>query len=89
MLRGHEDLLDTLRAHRDRIRFLHLKDTDAQGRWAMLGQGVCEVPAVVRLLSEAPRFNGWLVIEEESDEAAADPDGAVKRNRETMRSFGF
>lgn len=89
ILRGHEDLLDTLRAHKERIRYLHLKDVDAQGRWAMLGQGVCDIPGVVRLLSEVPRFNGWLVVEEESDEAAADPSEAVRRNRDTMRAFGF
>lgn len=89
ILRGHENLLDTLRAYKDRIRYLHLKDADTQGRWAMLGQGACDIRAVVHLLSEAPRFNGWLVVEEESDEAAEDPDGAVKRNRDTMRRVGF
>lgn len=87
LLRGHPDMLDTLRAHRDRIRYLHLKDVEAGGRWAMLGTGVCDVPAVLDVVSQAPRFNGWLVVEEESDEAAADPAAAVERNREAMRAF--
>jgi len=89
ILRGHEDLLDTLRAYKDRIRYLHLKDADPLGRWAMLGQGACDISAVVGLMTDAPRFNGWLVVEEESEEAAADPTLAVKRNRETMRRFGL
>jgi inosose dehydratase len=89
ILRGHEDLLDTLRAHKDRIRYLHLKDADAQGQWAMLGQGVCDIAGAVGLLSGAPRFNGWLIVEEESDAAAADPAGAVKRNRDTLSAFGL
>lgn len=89
ILRGHADLLGTLRAHKDRIRYLHLKDADQQGRWAMLGQGACDVPGVVGLLSEAPRFNGWLVVEEESEEAAADPAGAIARDREAMRRLGY
>ena len=89
ILRGHASLLDTLQAHKDRIHYLHLKDADLQGRWAMLGQGGCDLPGVIELLSEAPRFNGWLVVEEESDEAAADPAGAIRRNRQTMRGFGF
>lgn len=89
LIRGHDDLLDTLRAHRERIRYLHLKDADAQGRWTMLGQGVCDIADVAGVLSDAPRFNGWLVVEEESDEAAADPAVAVKRNRDTMRRLGF
>lgn len=89
LLRGHEDPLDTIRAHGDRIRYLHLKDADAQGRWTMLGQGVCDVLTIIELLYDAPRFNGWLVLEEESDEAADDPAAAVARNRETMRRFGL
>ena len=88
ILRGHKDMLDTLRTHRDRIRYVHLKDVDAKGKWAMLGQGVCDTPAVIEIAGTAPHFTGWLVLEEESDTAAADPAGAVKTNRQTMRSYG-
>lgn len=89
MLRGHADILDTLMAHRGRIRYLHLKDVDASGAWAMLGRGVCDVPAVVEVVAGSPRFNGWLVVEEESETAAADPAAAVRTNRETMRRLGY
>jgi len=88
ILRGHDDLADTLRTHRDRIRYLHLKDVDVAGRWAMLGEGVCDIQVVINIVATAPRFNGWLVLEEESDEAATDPAGAVKTNRETLRRHG-
>lgn len=88
ILRGHADILDTLSAHKDRIRYLHLKDVDAAGTWAMLGKGVCDTGAVVDVVRASPRFNGWLVLEEESDEAAADPAAAVKTNRETLRRLG-
>ena len=88
ILRGHDDILDTLRTYQDRIRYLHLKDVDADGKWAMLGKGVCDTPAVIGIVAAAPRFNGWLVLEEESDTAAADPVAAVKTNRETMRRYG-
>ncbi|PSJ56802.1 sugar phosphate isomerase/epimerase family protein [Kumtagia ephedrae] len=89
ILRGHADMLDTLRTYRDRIRYLHLKDVDAAGTWAMLGKGICDTPAVIDIVTAAPNFNGWLVLEEESETAAADPAGAVKTNRETMRSYGY
>ena len=89
ILRGHKDILDTLRAYQDRIRYLHLKDVGADGQWAMLGKGVCDVPAVIDIVRAAPRFNGWLVLEEESAIAAADPSAAVRINRQTMRSYGF
>ena len=88
ILRGHKDMADTLRTYRDRIRYIHLKDVDANGTWAMLGKGVCDTPDVIEIAGTAPSFNGWLVLEEESDTAAADPAGAVKTNRQTMRSYG-
>ena len=88
ILRGHTDILDTLRSYQDRIRYLHLKDVDGAGQWAMLGQGICDVPAAIDIVRAAPRFNGWLVLEEESATAAADPSAAVRINRDTMRSLG-
>ncbi|MBB3934259.1 sugar phosphate isomerase/epimerase family protein [Aureimonas phyllosphaerae] len=87
ILRGGMDMLDTLRTHAARIRYLHLKDVDATGTWAMLGRGACDVPAVIAEAAKAPGFNGWLVLEEESEEAASDPARAVRTNRETMRRF--
>ena len=87
ILRGGQDMLDTLRAHLDRIRYLHLKDVDVSGTWRMLGTGACDTQAVIDAVRNAPNFNGWLVLEEESDEAARDPAAAVRRNRETMRVY--
>jgi inosose dehydratase len=85
ILRGGQDLPDTLRTYLDRIRYLHLKDVDSNGNWAMLGEGVCDTASVVALVATAARFTGWLVLEEESEAAAADPAAAVRRNRATMR----
>jgi sugar phosphate isomerase/epimerase len=89
ILRGHEDMLDTMRTYRDRIRYVHLKDVDAAGAWAMLGHGVCNIDAVMKVAAEAPRFSGWLVVEEESDQAAAEPQAAVRLNRDLMRRYGL
>jgi sugar phosphate isomerase/epimerase len=89
ILRGRQDILDTLATYRDRIRYLHLKDVDAGGTWAMLGEGVCDIPAVIASVRQAPRFNGWIIVEEESERAAADPAAAVRANRQTMRRLGF
>ncbi|WP_217578022.1 sugar phosphate isomerase/epimerase [Mesorhizobium sp. GbtcB19] len=88
ILRGHCDMADTLTTYRDRIRYVHLKDVDANGTWAMLGKGICDTAKVIEIASAAPNFNGWLVLEEESETAAADPAGAVKTNRQTMRGYG-
>ena len=88
ILRGRQAIDDTLAAHRDRIRYVHLKDVDPQGTWAMLGEGACDVPAVISVARQAPRFNGWIVVEEESEAAASDPAAAVRTNRETLRRLG-
>jgi sugar phosphate isomerase/epimerase len=89
ILRGGQDLLDTLGTYRDRIRYVHLKDVDARGTWTMLGAGACDIPAVLGSVRQARHFNGWVIVEEESEAAAADPAAAVKANRETMRRLGF
>lgn len=88
ILRGGQDMLDTLTTYRDRIRYLHLKDVDADGTWRMLGAGLCDTEAVVGLVREAPAFNGWLVVEEESEAARRDPAAAVARNRATLGRLG-
>jgi sugar phosphate isomerase/epimerase len=87
ILRGGQDLLDTLRRYRDRIRYLHLKDVDQDGQWQMLGAGICETRSVIDAVRSAPNFNGWLVLEEESPQARRDPAGAIEQNRETIRHY--
>jgi sugar phosphate isomerase/epimerase len=89
ILRGGQSIDSVLAAHRDRIRYVHLKDVDAKGKWAMLGEGSCDISAVIAAVVQAPHFNGWIVVEEESDRAASDPAAAVRINRETLRRFGF
>lgn len=88
ILRSGQVMGDTLAAFRDRIRYVHLKDVDARGDWAMLGAGVCDVRAVIDVVRSAPLFNGWIVVEEESDKAGEDPAAAVRVNRETLRALG-
>ena len=88
ILRGGQDILDTLQTYSDRIRYLHLKDVDEAGDWRMLGAGCCDTRAVVDMVAASPRFNGWLVLEEESEEASRDPARAVAENRQTLRALG-
>lgn len=89
ILRGGQVMNDTLAAFRDRIRYVHLKDVDAAGVWTMLGAGACDVRAVIEAVRTAPHFNGWIVVEEESDRAGEDPAAAVRVNRDTLRALGY
>ncbi len=88
IIRGGQDILDTLGTYADRIRYLHLKDVDEAGAWQMLGAGACDVAAVIASVGHAPRFNGWLIVEEESEQAGRDPAAAVAKNRTTLSNFG-
>ncbi|HBM61999.1 MAG TPA: myo-inositol catabolism protein [Citreicella sp.] len=85
ILRGGQSVAAAMTRWRDRIRYVHLKDVDAAGDWAMLGQGVVNVAEVARLAARAPRFTGWLVLEEESDRAGRDPAAAVATNHRVLR----
>jgi inosose dehydratase len=88
IIRGGQDLLTCLRTHLPRITHLHLKDVDAQRRWQPLGEGVIDFPAVLRLLDESG-YAGWVVAEEESEQARQDGVGAVERNRAYLRQLGY
>lgn len=85
ILRGGQDLPQTLADFSARIRYVHLKDVTADGSWAMLGDGVCDVAGVLGAANAASQFNGWIVVEEESAEAGKNPAEAVRRNFETMQ----
>ncbi|WP_339757125.1 sugar phosphate isomerase/epimerase [uncultured Hoeflea sp.] len=87
ILRAGQDISLTLGDFGDRIRYLHLKDVDAGGNWTMLGEGICDLTAVLATVEKAPRFNGWIVVEEESEEAGKDPAAAVRRNFGTISAL--
>lgn len=85
IIKGGNTVREVMEAFLDRIFYIHLKDVSADGtQWKMLGEGACDVPDIVSRLSAAPRFNGWVVVEEESDIGAADPANAVIRNFERI-----
>jgi inosose dehydratase len=88
IVRGGQDLLDCFRRHRERIAHVHIKDADAEGRWQPLGRGIIDWEALLGFLKETG-YGGWIVAEEESQEAWVDPWGAVAGNRRFLRSMGL
>lgn len=53
------DVLAFLRAHRDRIAFLHVKDTTAGGRITDLGKGTTDWPAIFAAAGPQIRYYIW------------------------------
>ena len=86
--RGGQDLMTCLRRHRARIAHVHIKDADAQHHWQALGKGIIAWQTVLDYLRDTD-YTGWVVAEEESAEARADPVGAVVGNRQYLRSLGY
>jgi sugar phosphate isomerase/epimerase len=88
IVRGGQDLVTCLRTHLSHITHLHLKDATTDGKWAGLGEGVCDFPGVFRLL-ESAGYQGWVVGEEESEEAWRDGRGAIRKNRAYLHTLGY
>jgi len=88
IVRGGQDLMDCFRRHRDRIVHVHIKDVDADGNWQPLGRGIIEWRPLLDYLNEI-QYKGWLVAEEESDDARKDASAAIVGNREFLRSMGL
>lgn len=89
IVRGGQDLLDTLRRYGKRIMHVHLKDADSQNNWQALGKGICDMPAVLNLLKQELGYDGWIVGEEESADAWKDQSGAIRWNRQYLKSLGY
>lgn len=86
MLRGGHDLLGMLERHAARINYLHVKDIDSAGQWAMLGEGVTDMKALTEFVTANLPPNSWIIMEEESDRAARDPAAAITQNYRTLRN---
>ncbi len=79
LLNGNVDLYAFIRKVRPLIRHIHFKDIDANHTWASMGEGITDFPAVVDYFRETG-YDGWIMIEEESKAAEADPDGVTLQN---------
>ena len=84
VVRSGQDLMACLRRHRSRIAHVHIKDVDEAGNWLPLGAGRIPWREVLGFLRETG-YTGWIVAEEESAAAHADPAAAVRMNRAYLR----
>jgi sugar phosphate isomerase/epimerase len=88
IVRGGLDLITTLEKYKSRIRNIHFKDVDSSGTWRMMGKGICDYEKTLLLLEEID-YEGWIIAEEESDEALKDQLSAVSKNRHYLKSLGY
>ena len=88
VVRGGQDLMDCVRRHRVRIAHVHIKDVAADGNWQPLGEGIIDWPALFSFLRDTA-YTGWIVAEEESAFARAEPEAAIRNNRAYLQSLGL
>jgi inosose dehydratase len=78
------DPVELLRAFRDRIDYVHLKDLDAGGAVVPLGQGVVDLAGLVAVLRETG-FDGWITVE--TDGWDGDPAEGARASLRHLRAL--
>jgi inosose dehydratase len=71
------DPLPTIQAHRTLVNHIHYKDMDADRNWVEMGGGVIDFHGITAFLVETG-FDGWIVVEDESDRAVPEPDAVTR-----------
>ena len=77
--KGGMDPLAIIKEYRDQVNMVHYKDMFADGRWAPTGEGVVDFEGITRYLVDTG-FEGWIIMEDECDEAITDPDGVTRQD---------
>ena len=77
--KGGMDVLEAFRECRPWIRHVHFKDLAPSGEWAAMGRGVIDFPGLVAYLRDSA-YDGWIMVEEESAQAEAEPDAVTLAN---------
>ncbi len=77
--KGGMDPLEIVQRYRSKINLVHYKDMHNDGRWAATGAGSVDLEGTTSYLA-ASDYNGWIVMEDECDEAITDPDGLTLRD---------
>ena len=67
------DPLAMIRDYRSLVCHVHYKDMDTQGVWQQMGAGAIDYHAITKFLVDTD-FDGWIVVEDESDRAIPEPD---------------
>ncbi len=70
------DPLEIVKQYRSLINLVHYKDMYADGNWAPTGAGVIDIRGITQYLIDTD-YQGWIVMEDECDQAIADPDGVT------------
>lgn len=77
--KGGMDPLLIVKKYRSVVNCIHYKDMFDDGRWALTAEGSIDFVGITNYLKETD-FEGWIVMEDECDEAITDPDGVTAKD---------
>lgn len=81
---GGMDVVEIFETYSSLIKHIHFKDASMDHVWKAMGEGVIDFPRIVQNLRNT-NYNGWIMVEEESEKAVVDPDGAMMENSRYVR----
>jgi len=73
------DPLAIIKRYRELVNLVHYKDMYVDGRWAQTGEGVIQFKEITSYLVDT-NYEGWIVMEDEADQAITDPDGVTTKD---------
>jgi inosose dehydratase len=79
IVKGGIDVIKVFENYRPLIKHVHFKDITASGEWTAMGAGIIDFPRIMTMLRDTG-YSGWIMIEEESQEAETNPDAATIKN---------
>ncbi len=79
MAKGGMDPLKVIKEYRDIVNCVHYKDMFDDGGWAAMGSGIIDFEGITTYLKDSG-FEGWIIVEDEADEAITDPDGVTAKD---------
>lgn len=86
IVRGGMVPVEIFREFMPHIVHVHFKDADKEGKWALMGEGCIAFGELLDVLRHGG-FKGYILAEEESEEAVKDPDDAMLRDGDYLKSI--
>ncbi len=83
---GGMDPLEVIRGNRPLVKHCHFKDISADQVWTAMGRGVIAHPEVTSYL-KSTGYDGWIMVEEESERAESEPDAVTIENGHYIRQY--
>ena len=84
--KGGMDPLQIMKQYRSLINLVHYKDMYNDGRWASTGEGDIDMQTITKYLVDT-NYEGWIIMEDECDEAITNPDGLTLKDGEYIEEY--